>query len=102
MIIQTKNGYPEMVLMGGCHVSLFHKTAEWLRLKMSVNFTNKKEEAEQIVWNFQFASVTLLLQYHQRTGISVCPASMKEATLEEMAAFKKFTETLQYSTTTVT
>ena len=99
MIIQTKNGYPEVVLMADCHVSLFHKTAEWLRLKMSVNFTDKKEEAEQISWNFQFASATMLLQYHQQNGISVCPASLRNSTQEEMAAFKKCTETLQYSTT---
>jgi hypothetical protein len=99
MIIQTKNGYPEVVLMADCHVTLFHKTAEWLRLKMSVNFTNKQEEAEQISWKFQFASVTLLLQYDQQSGISVCPASLHQSTQEEMAGFKKFTDTLQYSTT---
>lgn len=99
MIIQTKNGYPEMVLMADCHVSLFHKTAEWLRMKMSVTFMNKHEKAEQISWKFQFASVTLLLQYDQQTGISVCPASLNNSTLEEISAFKKFTETLQYSTT---
>ena len=96
MVLQTANGYPEAVLMAACNVTLFHKTADWLRQRIGITFSNKTEHAENITWQFQFAGTLMSLRYISAAGISLCPAALAQATGEERAAFKKLIETLQF------
>ncbi|OQP67852.1 hypothetical protein [Niastella populi] len=95
MVLQTAKGYAEVQLLGACDVALFYKTADWLRQKMGITFTNKAEYAGSIDWQFQFAGAALLLRYLLPTGIFLCPAAGAQATDQEKAGFKKFIETLQ-------
>lgn len=96
MVLQTAKGYPEAVLMGACDSVLFHKTAEWLRQKIGITFTDKKEYASTITWQFDFAGALILLKYIPTTGISICPSALTQATDEDRGAFKKLIETIQF------
>src|SRR5436190_17377995 len=97
MKIQTENGYPEVVLMSGCERALFYTTANWLLQKLNICFSKKDEHCERIDWHFQFAGDTALLRYQPQGGISLCPAALKNTTIEQAGAFKKLIETLQYN-----
>src|SRR5205814_1601183 len=88
MTIQTRNGYPEVVLMATCDATNFYKTADRLRQVLGIAFSNKETHAQDIEWHFQFAGITILLLYNLQTGISLSPAAGSNTTPEEMAAFK--------------
>ena len=95
MILQTKNGYPEVVLSSKCETSFFYSTADWLRHEIGISFCNKEKQDDVIRWQFYFGTAIAMLTYDPSTGISVCPAEMAKATVEEKAAFKMLTDTMR-------
>lgn len=95
MILQTKNGYPEVVLSSQCETSNFYSTADWLRHEIGISFCNKEKQDNIIYWQFCFGTAIAVLKYDPSTGITLCPAEMAEASLEEKAAFKMLTDTMR-------
>jgi hypothetical protein len=95
MILQTKNGYPEVVLSSQCETSYFYTTADWLRHEIGISFCFKEKQDNLIFWQFCFGSAIAMLKYDPSTGISVCPAEMTKASMEEKAAFKMLTDTMR-------
>jgi hypothetical protein len=95
MILQTKNGYPEVVLSSPCETSYFYTTADWLRHEIGISFCYKEKQENIICWQFYFGTAIAMLKYDPSTGISVCPAEMAKASMEEKAAFKMLTDTMQ-------
>ena len=93
MILQTKNGYPEVVLAPQCESSTFYTTADWLRHEIGISFCNKEKDENKIYWQFYFGTGIAVLKYDPATGISVCPAGFAKATFEEKAAFKMLADT---------
>lgn len=97
MLLQTKNGYPEVVLIPQCESSCFYSTADWLRHEIGISFCNKIKNDSTIAWHFCFGVGMAVLKYDPDEGISLCPAGFGKATIEERAAFKMLTETLYNS-----
>lgn len=95
MILQTKNGYPEVVLASKCETSCFYSTADWLRHEIGISFCNKEKQQNMIYWQFCFGAGIIVLKYDPSSGISLCPAEFANATIEENVAFKMLTETLR-------
>jgi hypothetical protein len=93
--MQTKNGYPEVVLAAQCESSYFYTTADWLRHEIGISFCNKEKQDNMIYWQFCFGAGTAVLKYDPSTGISLCPAQFGNASKEEKAAFKMLTDTLR-------
>ena len=98
MRLQTKNGYPEVVLSAQCDSSCFYSTADWLRHEIGISFCNKVRFNNLIFWQFQFGTGVAVLKYDPTSGISLCPADLADATEEEKMAFKMLTDTLNYGT----
>lgn len=98
MILQTKNGYPEVVLTPPCESSFFYTTADWLRHEMGISFCNKSKDDTTISWQFCFGTGMLVLKYDPSSGISLCPFGFGKAGMEERTAFKMLAETLHYGT----
>jgi len=96
MVLQSTNGYPEVVLTEACDVALFYKVADWLQHKIGITFSNKTEQSEGITWQFQFAGAVIALRYVPGLAISLCPGALAHATDQERAVFKKLVETLQF------
>jgi hypothetical protein len=96
MIMQTKNGYPEVVLSSKCEAAFFYRTADWLRHEIGISFCNKVQHDNSIAWQFCFGTSIAVLKYDPVCGISLCPAQLAGASAEERAAFKMLTETLHY------
>jgi len=94
MILQTKNGYPEVVLAPQCESTTFYITADWLRREIGISFCNKVKQDNIICWQFYFGTGIAVLKYDPSTGISVCPAGYGKATFEEKAAFKMLLDTM--------
>ena len=97
MMLQTKNGYPEVVLSPQCETSTFYTTADWLRHEIAISFCNKEKQDNMIYWQFYFGCGIAVLKYDPSTGISVCPAMFAKATIEEKAAFKMLADTMASS-----
>jgi len=96
MILQTKNGYPEVVLSLQCDTSNFYTTADWLRHEIGISFCHKEKKQDDIIcWQFYFGRANAMLKYDPLSGISLCPAEMNQATFEEKAAFKMLTDTMR-------
>ena len=95
MIVQTKNGYPEVVLASKCETSFFYSTADWLRHEIGISFCNKENQENTIRWQFYFGAAVAMLKYDPSSGISLCPAELNLASLEQKAAFKMLTDTIQ-------
>lgn len=95
MILQTKNGYPEVVLAAQCETSYFYTTADWLRHEIGISFCHKERQQNMIYWQFCFGAGIAVLKYDPSTGISLCPAEFANATIEEKAAFRMLTETIK-------
>ena len=96
MTLQTKNGYPEVVLTPQCESATFYTTADWLRHEIGISFCNKEKQDNMIYWQFYFGTGIAVLKYDPSTGISVCPAGFGKATIEEKAAFKMLSDTMAY------
>ena len=97
MILQTKNGYPEVVLAPQCESSTFYSTADWLRHEIGISFCNKEKQDNTICWQFYFGAGIAVVRYDPSTGISVCPAGFGKATIEEKAAFKMLADTMEFN-----
>jgi len=95
MILQTKNGYPEVVLSSKCDTSIFYTTADWLRHEIGISFCNKERQENIICWQFYFGCASAMLKYDPLSGISLCPVEMAKASIEEKAAFKMLTDTMR-------
>jgi hypothetical protein len=95
MTLQTKNGYPEVVLTSQCETSFFYTTADWLRHEIGISFCNKEKQHEMIYWQFCFGEGIAVLKYDPSLGISLCPAGFGRATIEEKAAFKMLMDTMK-------
>lgn len=95
MILQTKNGYPEVVLTAQCDTSSFYSTADWLRHEIGISFCNKEKQNDYIYWQFCFGAGIAVLKYDPSSGISLCPAGFGKASTEEKVAFKMLTDTLR-------
>jgi hypothetical protein len=95
MILQTKNGYPEVVLASQCETSFFYSTADWLRHEIGISFCNKEKQDNMICWQFCFGAAIAVLKYDPSSGISLCPAGMAKATSEDKAAFKMLMDTIR-------
>ena len=95
MVLQTKNGYPEVVLASTCESSFFYTTADWLRHEIGISFCNKERQQNMICWQFLFGAGIAVLKYDPLTGISLCPAEFGNASSEEKAAFNMLIETMR-------
>jgi len=95
MRLQTKNGYPEVVLTSKCETSFFYTTADWLRHEIGISFCNKEKQNEMIYWQFCFGEGIAVLKYDPSLGISLCPAEFGKATTEQKAAFKMLMDTIR-------
>ena len=96
MRLQTKNGYPEVVLTSKCETSFFYTTADWLRHEIGISFSHKEKKQDDIIcWQFYFGRSNAMLKYDPISGIVLCPAEMTQASWEEKAAFKMLTDTMK-------
>ena len=94
MMLQSKNGYPEVVLSSKCGSEVFYTTADWLRHEMGISYCNKENADNKIFWQFHFGTGIAVLKYDPSCGVSLCPAHLGKATLEDEATFKMVKETI--------
>ncbi|OQP60088.1 hypothetical protein A3860_34735 [Niastella vici] len=92
MILQTTNGYPEILLLARCNVDLFYKTADWLEEKMNISFLKKPMDSNNIVWEFPFEGAVMVLRYNPLGGIAFCPGDFGQS--KGHIALKKLAESL--------
>ena len=89
MILQTTNGYPELVLMEACGVDIFYVTADWLTKKLGVAYSEKISQGEMIRWEFYYSNTLMMLRYNSKAGVILCPAACQKATEIDKAAFNQ-------------
>jgi len=95
MILQNTNGYPEVLLMGTCNISVFEATAQWLKSKIEIVFNKEVCLNGTITWEFVWSGMLIALHYDPMIGINLIPVSLKNATDEERAKFEAFAEELK-------
>jgi hypothetical protein len=89
MVLETKKGYPELILMEARSVDIFYVTADWLTKKFDIAYTQKSSQEKNISWNFEHSNALMLLSYDSVTGIILCPAACAKATETDKAAFQE-------------
>lgn len=97
MVLQTINGYPELILMEACDVQIFYATAKWLSEKLSIVYSQQIYQGENLRWEFLYPNALMTLLYNSATGVRICPAACEEATEADKAAFKELTLTLDFA-----
>jgi len=95
MVLQTINGYPEIILVGQCNQAVFDATANWLKQKIGINFHIQTERDGQMLWEFAYAGGIIVLRYDPDKGIDLCPARYQQATDDDRTAFDTLLCTLQ-------
>ncbi|WP_143774325.1 hypothetical protein [Niastella vici] len=96
MVLQTTKGYPEILLLGPCDISLFYKVADWLGQNIGLTFSNNIENAGANFWEFQFMGATLQLQYIPALGIFICPKALINSTEHDKASLMKLLKEIQF------
>lgn len=62
---------PEMVIDEHGSLQKFYKLTEALSFNKKVQFTSKKDEADNIVWCFKYRGNPLCLQFNIYSGVSL-------------------------------
>jgi len=97
MNVRDINGYPELVLITNCNMTLFFMTAQWLQSKLSIRFYNKVRNEQIVIWNFEFAGALLSLKHDENSTLSIQPHNCTSGTSSDKAAIKKLGETMLYA-----
>jgi hypothetical protein len=95
MVLETKNGYPEIILVGQCNMAVFPAMANWLKQKLGITFEIQTELEGQIQWKFTYNYTAVVLRYDHENGIALFPAKYHQATEDDRAAFDNLLRILQ-------
>lgn len=95
LTLRTTLGCTEAVIDGDGGLKRFYQIASILSDALSVAFTNKTDDFDEINWDFQFNQYQLTLQYSIYNGILLFPTRLGEARKRDNEAVVELANVLE-------
>ena len=95
LTLRTTLGCTEAVIDGDGGLKRFYQIASILSDDLSVAFTNKQDDFDEINWEFQLNQYQLTLQYNIYNGILLFPTKMGDARKRDNEAVVQLANVLQ-------
>ena len=86
LILRTDFGCTEAVIDDDCGLKRFYEVANILSDELNINFLNKLDDFDSLMWEFTYRGHALTLHYNIYTGISIYPRKFREALKKENEA----------------
>ncbi len=105
LTLRTDFGCTEAVIDDDCGLKRFYEVANILPDDLDINFNQKTDDFDSLMWDFIFKGHILTLHYNIYTGISIYPRKFREASRKdndavvEVARFPKINIDDQYGQT---
>lgn len=93
--LHTAFGYTEAVIDDDCGPARFYEVATMLASDLHVHFLTKKQDADSLLWEFDFKEQVMSLHYNVYTGISVFQQCITEPRKKEQPAVVEVAEFLE-------
>ena len=95
LTLRTTLGCTEAVIDGDGGLKRFYQIASILSDALSVDFTNKLDDFDEINWEFRLNQYQLTLQYSIYNGILLFPTKLSEARKRDNEAVVQLANVLQ-------
>jgi hypothetical protein len=79
LTLRTDFGCTEAVIDDDCGLKRFYEVANILADDLDINFNQKTDDFDSLMWDFAFKGHVLTLHYNIYTGISIYPRKFREA-----------------------
>ena len=79
LTLRTDFGCTEAVIDDDCGLKRFYEVANILADELKINFLNKLDDFDSLMWEFTYHGHALTLHYNIYTGISIYPRKFREA-----------------------
>jgi hypothetical protein len=79
LTLRNEFGCTEAIIDEDCGLKRFYQVAQLLTEGLQINFVNKEDELDTLVWGFRYKNHGLILHYNIYTGISLYPQQFKAA-----------------------
>ena len=79
LTLRTDFGCTEAVIDDDCGLKRFYEVANILSDELKINFLNKLDDFDSLMWEFTYRGHALTLHYNIYTGISIYPRKFREA-----------------------
>jgi hypothetical protein len=76
-ILHTHDGFTEAVIDEDGGLKRFYEVANLLSDELKVNFSNKLDDFDSLIWDFKYKGHPLSLHYNIYTGICLYPKQVK-------------------------
>ena len=86
LTLRTDFGCTEAVIEDDCGLKRFYEVANILSDDLKINFQNKLDDFDSLMWDFSYQGYALTLHYNIYTGISIYPRKFREALKKENEA----------------
>jgi hypothetical protein len=86
LTLRTDFGCTEAVIEDDCGLKRFYEVANILSDDLKINFQNKLDDFDSLMWDFSYQGHALTLHYNIYTGISIYPRKFREALKKENEA----------------
>ena len=86
LTLRTDFGCTEAVIEDDCGLKRFYEVANILADDLKINFQNKLDDFDSLMWDFSYQGHALTLHYNIYTGISIYPRKFREALKKENEA----------------
>ena len=79
LTLRTDFGCTEAVIDDDCGLKRFYEVASILSDDLDIQFTQKTDDFDSVMWDFLYKGHILTLHYNIYTGISIYPRKFREA-----------------------
>jgi hypothetical protein len=79
LILRTDFGCTEAVIDDDCGQQRFYEVADILSESLNVQFSDKVDDFDSLIWEFVYRNHPLTLHYNIYTGISIYPKKFQQA-----------------------
>lgn len=95
LTLRTDFGCTEAVIDDDCGQKRFYEVADILSDSLNIQFLNKVDDFDSLVWDFTYKTHTLTLHYNIYTGISIYPLKFREAPRKDNDAVVEIAQFLE-------
>ena len=86
LTLRTDFGCTEAVIDDDCGLNRFYEVANILSDDLQINFLNKSDDFDSLMWEFSYKKQALTLHYNIYTGICIYPKRFRDAKEKENKA----------------
>ena len=86
LTLRSDFGCTEAVIDDDCGLNRFYEVANILSDDLQINFLNKSDDFDSLMWEFDYKKQALTLHYNIYTGICIYPKRFREAVEKENQA----------------